>query len=328
MAPSFVVADGDRRSQAIARLQVLESVPPEGFHRLLRLAAHVAGGESTTINAALHLLDDQQQHRIAAVGGAPLESTPVANSLCVKTIALDRPVFSMDAADDERLVGTTWTTGDDPLRLYIGIPLRLATGAVVGTLCLFDTRRHTISPAQCDLLLDVADEVAAQLDLLALSRELGHDATHDPLTGLANRVLLSERLTLAMSRRARPLGAPTLLLLDLDCFKAVNDVHGHAVGDQVLAGTARRLSALIRPEDLLARLGGDEFAVLIDDGIDEAAAAGLVERLLAAAREPHETPAGPVVCGFSVGIARAGEGELGYELLGRADADLYARKRS
>jgi GGDEF domain-containing protein len=83
---------------------------------------------------------------------------------------------------------------------------------------------------------------------------------------------------------------------------------------------------LVRPEDLLARIGGDEFAVLIDEGLDDDGLTALIDRLAAAATGPHETSAGPVPCGFCVGVARARPDELSYELLGRADADLYARK--
>ena len=124
----------------------------------------------------------------------------------------------------------------------------------------------------------------------ALEAELLHRAQHDPLTGLANRALLAQRIDDALIRQVRP---SCLLFVDLDGFKCVNDQYGHAVGDQLLQQLAQRLTALLRPQDVCARLGGDEFVVLcvathppqaeaIDGGAEPFAIEGLAITVTAA----------------------------------------------
>ncbi len=157
---------------------------------------------------------------------------------------------------------------------------------------------------------------------------LRHQATHDALTGLANRVLLHERLEEAVRATLRD-GRPTgLLLLDLDRFKEVNDTLGHHVGDRLLQEFARRLCRCVRPGDPVARLGGDESAVLLPDGADLATASGVAARIAATVREPFALSEEAVVeVGVSVGIALApGHGDEGAKLLQSADVAMYAAK--
>jgi len=162
-----------------------------------------------------------------------------------------------------------------------------------------------------------------------LRRRLQHEATHDPLTGLCNRVRFLDELRRALPRAERHAQPVTVLYLDLDGFKTVNDTHGHAVGDRVLVAFARHVRASVRPEDTAARLGGDEFAVLCED-TTAARARSIVERL----RErtwlgaDADVPAGLVV-GVTVGAATAdpSPGAEGAEqLLQAADAAMYAAK--
>jgi diguanylate cyclase (GGDEF)-like protein len=155
-------------------------------------------------------------------------------------------------------------------------------------------------------------------------------ALHDGLTGLANRRLLLERLGQARKRLARNRGTIALAYADLDGFKAINDVHGHAAGDEVLVATAKRLTAAVRANDTVARLGGDEFVVLLDGVADDAALEQLLGRLETAVEEPivlaDETP---VRVGCSLGCAVVREpGEGSEEILERADRAMYEIKRS
>ena len=143
-------------------------------------------------------------------------------------------------------------------------------------------------------------------DRRALEAELVRQALHDPLTGLANRILLGERISTALNapERARSL---CLLYIDLDGFKGVNDRFGHHVGDEVLKQLAERITALIRPQDTAARLGGDEFAVLCVD-TDPQHAGLIADRLAAAAAEPFTVEGHTVVLSAAVGV---GLGDLG-----------------
>jgi cyclic di-GMP phosphodiesterase Gmr len=152
--------------------------------------------------------------------------------------------------------------------------------------------------------------------------ELLHQrAQTDLLTGIANRGALFD----ALRRRLEEGPGCALLFCDLDQFKEVNDEHGHAVGDRILAEVAGRLVGLTGPEDLVARFGGDEFVILCPT-LDEAALADLVQRVAAEVGRPFPGPEGPLSIGVSVGIAIGRAGESGDELIGRADRAMYGVK--
>ncbi len=153
-------------------------------------------------------------------------------------------------------------------------------------------------------------------------------ALRDPLTGLPNRVLLDDRMEQAL-RRSRRNGEPfTLILVDLDGFKDVNDVRGHSAGDAVLRSLARRFEGIVRASDTVARVGGDEFVVLsLGTGDDEQAAA-LVGRIRHALRRPFRVEGSTVEIDGSVGWAVfPADGATANELLSRADGQMYATKR-
>jgi diguanylate cyclase (GGDEF)-like protein len=160
-------------------------------------------------------------------------------------------------------------------------------------------------------------------ELHEIRRELEHQAFHDPLTGLANRLLFMDRVEHALSRRTGSVG---VLYIDLDDFKTINDTLGHDAGDELLRETARRLRTTLRAADTPARLGGDEFAVLVLD-LEEANACIVAERLLAALREPFALAGREVAVHASLGLALAPSGTLGAdELVRNADVAMYVCK--
>ena len=162
----------------------------------------------------------------------------------------------------------------------------------------------------------------------ALEAEIVHRSLHDPLTGLANRVLLFDRIGHALARADRTASPTCLFLLDLDGFKDVNDTHGHAAGDELLQQFASRLGAALRPGDTAARLGGDEFVVLCEDTSEEQAEL-IAERLRAAAAWPFDLPVGRVVISASVGVSTSSDpSDDPAELVRRADLSMYAVKRA
>jgi diguanylate cyclase (GGDEF)-like protein len=175
---------------------------------------------------------------------------------------------------------------------------------------------------------DVTERRRAEQELRELTAVLAEQAVRDPLTGLANRTLLEERLRGSLARDARTGGSTGLLFLDLDGFKEVNDRHGHAVGDAVLRAVAGRLAGAVRPSDTLARLGGDEFVVLVESATDEALGA-LARRLGAAIKAPVQVGDLELLVGVSVGsaVSREGEHDPG-SLLAAADARMYDAKRA
>ncbi|MBN8489054.1 MAG: diguanylate cyclase [Burkholderiales bacterium] len=158
-------------------------------------------------------------------------------------------------------------------------------------------------------------------------------AFHDPLTQLPNRRLLLDRLdqALAAARRSHRHGA--LLFIDLDHFKALNDTHGHAAGDQVLVQCAQRLQACTRTEDTVARLGGDEFVLMMASGLSElpqearAQVQVVADKLLAALDLPYPVAGTQYHCSPSIGVALFRDQRLADEVLRQADDAMYRAKR-
>jgi diguanylate cyclase (GGDEF)-like protein/PAS domain S-box-containing protein len=172
------------------------------------------------------------------------------------------------------------------------------------------------------LLIDTTDRKRLESKLI-------HDALHDPLTGLANRVLLRDHLERALARQGRSRGFVALLFVDLDDFKQVNDSYGHAAGDQILVQVADRLVAAVRSEDIVGRQSGDEFAVVLGQVGGDDEAIGAADRILRELRRPIQLGARSVVVGGSIGIALAsGRDATAEDLLTQADAAMYAAKAS
>ncbi|MGO9904958.1 MAG: diguanylate cyclase domain-containing protein [Solirubrobacteraceae bacterium] len=180
-----------------------------------------------------------------------------------------------------------------------------------------------LSEEELSFLRAVAHTLASALARQRTERRMRHEALHDPLTGLANRTLLRDRLEHAIARSERERGATAVLFIDLDNFKAVNDSYGHAAGDAVLVESARRLHAAVRPGDTVARIGGDEFIALCEHVNADSALA--VARRLQEALRPSFTAGGVEhQLSASIGVA-LGDGEPD-RLLGDADAASYRAK--
>jgi diguanylate cyclase (GGDEF)-like protein len=191
------------------------------------------------------------------------------------------------------------------------------------------------------VLRDITDVVNAENQLL-------HDALHDPLTGLANRALLLDRMETALTRSSREGREIAVLYCDLDGFKEVNDTAGHAVGDAVLIETSRRLLGVIREGDTVARLGGDEFVVIVEpwnrvprEGEPQRATADrrqfsaeIAQRIVFAISEPFIVDGIHYTVSVSVGIALGQPGSPGEHdahalaLLEDADAAMYTAKKA
>ncbi|WP_433219915.1 diguanylate cyclase domain-containing protein [Dactylosporangium sp. CS-047395] len=177
--------------------------------------------------------------------------------------------------------------------------------------------RQVIAFHDNDRLLTDLDR--SVLELRELHDELRHQATHDSLTGLANRALLAEHMS-----TLPPAGRLSILVLDLDGFKQVNDRHGHHAGDELLVVAARRLAACVRAEDLAVRLGGDEFAVVLPH-TDAARAGHLADEVTAALSRPYAVAGTVARVGASVGVATGTPADLD-ALLRDADTEMYRIK--
>jgi diguanylate cyclase (GGDEF)-like protein len=164
--------------------------------------------------------------------------------------------------------------------------------------------------------------------LRALEQKLAHQAYHDALTGLANRVLFHDRINDALARADEGAGMVSVLFIDLDDFKTVNDTMGHAAGDALLTAIASRIAACVGPDALAARLGGDEFAVLLPNVTHEIEARAAADRVLVALGDPVVIDGEAIVTHASIGIASHVGAKDADELMKHADVAMYTAKRN
>jgi diguanylate cyclase (GGDEF)-like protein/PAS domain S-box-containing protein len=250
---------------------------------------------------------------VAAIGERALAGADPAD-LAGQAIALLRTLLPIEGAalgmaDGSKLAGSG-SVSEPEVRLTVG------DGA---ELLICPTR--PLNPDELGFARAVATTLATALARLRSEERTRYEALHDPLTGLANRTLLRDRLEHALARRER--GATAALFVDLDNFKQVNDAHGHATGDTVLVEIARRLHTAVRPGDTIARFGGDEF-VAVCEGIDVEAALAVARRLQDAIELPLKTDDLEHKLSASIGIA-LGDSDPD-ALLADADAASYRAK--
>jgi diguanylate cyclase (GGDEF)-like protein len=186
--------------------------------------------------------------------------------------------------------------------------------------------REDFDAADLAAVSALAERLGSAMTARVLRTDLQHRANHDELTGLPNRSQLMAYISRMLRETGEESGNPAVVFVDIDRFKYVNDSLGHAVGDQVLVGTARRIRSLVRHEDFLARFGGDEFVIVLDDGITQAE----LQVFLARLTEPNPVPLSVgterIYVTMSAGLARRSPGEDADTLLRHADAAMYHAK--
>jgi diguanylate cyclase (GGDEF)-like protein len=308
------------RLAAFRHLAPLDAKGDPMLQRIASLAAQVTG----STYAGLHFLDDEQQHRVAS-RGAPLDATSRHDSMCRVVVDGGQSVQTADATLDARFSYSSYVKGDQPVRAYASVPLVGDGGQSIGTVCAWDTQTRELSPGSVAALEDLAALVIGRLESLRANRILAEAATQDPLTGLANRRSFLDATSRALGSSARHGHRVAVLFLDLDGFKAVNDVLGHDVGDEVLCAVAQRLTTICRSNELAARLGGDEFVILLDDP-DSGAATKAARRIVDSIGGIIRSSKGDVRVGVSVGTAFSQQDETADALIRRADLEMYQVK--
>jgi diguanylate cyclase (GGDEF)-like protein len=296
-----------------------------------RIAVHIAQAVGADDCALSYW--DQALDRVVTLGYYPPnrrealhESYSLDDYPATRRVLADQRPIRIDSHDPHADPAETAYLDEIGHRTMVMIPL-VAVGRTVGLVEVTSTRGDAFDARAVELASMLAGEAAMALENARLYDEIRHQALHDGLTGLANRVLFRDRVEHAVERSRRSGGQMAILFLDLDDFKTLNDTHGHARGDEVLAAAARRVAESIRPSDTAARLGGDEFAVLIEDVEDEAAALAVATRLADALREPLPLGLSAPRVAASIGVALGGPGgETADDLLRNADVAMYAAK--
>jgi diguanylate cyclase (GGDEF)-like protein/PAS domain S-box-containing protein len=186
-----------------------------------------------------------------------------------------------------------------------------------------------LSPLSSGSALQVVAVMRDITERKDLEAELEHRALHDPLTGLANRTLFFDRLRRAMLGSRRDARRMALVMMDLDCFKVVNDRYGHLVGDLVLRELGARLRSAVRATDTVARIGGDEFAWIVPRLAGRAAAARMVRKLERTIGTSLSVDGQRIEVSIAAGIALyPDDGAVADDLMRNADLALYSAKRS
>jgi diguanylate cyclase (GGDEF)-like protein/PAS domain S-box-containing protein len=267
-----------------------------------------------------HKRQSRQVAAVAALGERALSGADVCD-LAAEAVERMRETLPLRRVAVRRAdeVLAEWGDADDGVQR-----IEIRTGdEVFGEVCV--VLEGEAGEDEENFLRGVANVLATALGRLRSEERMRHEALHDSLTGLANRALCRERLIHALARTGRDEGDACVLFVDLDGFKLVNDLYGHAAGDALLIALARRLSATVRPADTVARFGGDEFLVVCED-IDERTALVLGARLGEAIHEPLEIGGVEHRLSASIGIALGAGRRDPDALLADADAAAYRAK--
>jgi diguanylate cyclase (GGDEF)-like protein len=307
--------------------------PDELLREALRVAVDVIGADYGT---AVRRLPDGRMRVAHEVGPEPVPAgtvLPLATerSYVLTVVEAGEPFVSADLRDDPR-IAPPYPLLDRGVVSGLAVPVR-GGHSTLGVLALHSRRRRRFGRQDVAAASALASVVATAWEQVSQRERLGHQALHDPLTGLANRALFLDRLEHALDRRPasdQDTSGVALMLLDLDDFKTVNDSFGHAAGDQLLTVAAQRFAGTVRPQDTIARLGGDEFGVLCEHVTDAAAAEVLASRLQAACVAPVPVTGSSLTFSASIGVTfsrRAAAGPpVAAVLLAEADAALYRAK--
>ncbi len=270
---------------------------------------------------ALVSLMDRERQWFKSRYGIDVTETPREVSFCGHAMSGDDVLVVPDVQDDDRFRDNPMVQSAPDIRFYAGCPLRNANGESLGTFCLIDKKPRNFSSQDVDTLRELAHMVEAEL----LSATL---ATTDELTCISNRRGFNTVAGHALAM-CRDMGHPaTLVMFDLDGFKAINDDLGHETGDQTLAEFARALLKTFRESDVVARLGGDEFAVLATgvSGFEvDRALARLKDRISKRNRGFREK----YMLQYSAGVVTFNPEQHKDldELLREADQSMYLKKR-
>ncbi|WP_076070258.1 sensor domain-containing diguanylate cyclase [Sphingomonas montana] len=308
--------DENARIAALRRLDVLDTVIEEPFEKIVTLVRAVLGVPMATVT-----LVDRDRQWFKAQRGMGMTETPRSISFCTHTIQQFEPLIVHNALNDPRFADSPLVVGPPHIRSYAGIPLRTPEGYKVGALCAMDNQPRHFSSNDIAILSNFANIVCDELELRQI-------AESDFLTGALTRrgfIAQAEREIARCRRYDRP---SSLVMLDVDHFKSVNDTHGHAIGDHVLRQIAEIAEMMLRSSDMFGRLGGEEFALLLPEttGPDAVVVAERLREAIAA--HPMQLPDQNelrVTASFGVAELSPGIGSL-TAWLESADAMLYGAK--
>jgi diguanylate cyclase (GGDEF)-like protein len=270
---------------------------------------------------------DAQELRVGAHSGYSVDITgmtiPVGQGIIGWVYANGQPQIIPDVQAEPGYIQM-----DEQVRSKLVFPL-VSSGRVVGVLNAESQHPDAFSEADVALMSAVGSQLASALEVAQLHDTLKHEAGHDPLTRLSNRRLFLERIEQEISRSSSNGDSFSIIFIDVDELKRINDTYGHLAGDALLREVSSALMDAVRGGDLVARYGGDEFVILLP--ATPASAAASVAQRISDSIARHRFMAGRELLripGVSLGIASfPQDGRTAEQLLAAADASLYAQKR-
>jgi diguanylate cyclase (GGDEF)-like protein len=301
------------RQQALDRLQVVGTAKERPFERIVDLV-------KTTLNVpicAVSLIDNDRQW-FRASRGLSVEETPRDIAFCDHAIRTGEPFMIEDAACDHRFANNPLVLGEPFIRSYLGIPLRMPDGYMIGSLCVIDQQPRVFSSGEIEILKSFASLVTGEMELRTI-------ASIDGLTSVLSRMAWTSKVNSEISRAERD-AALSIVMLDLDHFKQINDSFGHGMGDLVLKRTAAEFGKVLRKHDIAGRLGGEEFAICLINASAEMALE-IAERIRLRISQLRFSEHDMLRCSASFGVATLAPGETLAQLLKKSDEALYEAKR-
>jgi len=243
--------DEQARLETLRSLSILDTPPEERFDRLTRMARRLFG-----VPIALVSLIDENRQWFKSCFGLSVSETSRDISFCGHAILGNDLFIIPNTIEDERFADNPLVLNDPFIRFYAGCPLNAPNGRKLGTLCIIDRQPRSFGKEDLEALQDLASMVERELSAV-------QQATLDELTNISNRRGFMMLAQYSLHLCAREKISVSMVFMDLDQFKPINDTFGHAEGDQALIAFTEQMKATCRDADIYARLGGDEFVMLL-----------------------------------------------------------------
>ncbi|MDH3458754.1 MAG: sensor domain-containing diguanylate cyclase [Gemmatimonadota bacterium] len=265
--------DEPDRLETLEQYDILDTAPEQAYDDLTLLASEMCDAPIALVS----FVDSERQWFKSRIG-LEVAETPRDVAFCAHAVASQETLIVPDAMQDKRFADNPLVTDEPQIRFYAGAPLITPDGHALGTLCVIDRKPRTLTAKQQQALEALSRQVVSQLELRRKVADLHKFSIRDPLTGVFNRGYFDSLLPRELERAKRYHAATSLLLVDVDRFKHINDAHGHQEGDRVLTLLSGILSRSVRAADTVCRYGGEEFAVILPH-TDLEVAASLAERI-------------------------------------------------
>lgn len=308
--------DEESRIDALESLEILDTLPEEKFDRITRLCCRVFD-----VPIALVSLVDNNRQWFKSCQGLDASETSRDISFCGHAILGNEVFVIPDTEKDARFSDNPLVLDDPHIRFYAGYPLQSVNGSNLGTLCIIDRKPREFTQQDIEALSDLGYIIEQEIITMQI-------ATIDELTKISNRRGIASLMPHYLNFCKRQNTTASLIFIDLDNFKSINDKFGHAEGDYALSAFAEQMGNTFRQTDLLARLGGDEFVVLFSD-TKKHTAIDVMDKFSVALKHYNQQAERGYDLSFSYGVVQfdPGKHDSIEALISEGDTLMYQHKK-